>query len=72
MFFFVVWVVDKDRAHVAQLAEHILGKDEVSGSIPLMGSKWEPGGGRAWNKTSVRWRKSSWQLRKNSNERSPM
>ena len=24
-------------AHVAQLAEHILGKDEVSGSIPLMG-----------------------------------
>ena len=26
-------------AHVAQLAEHILGKDEVSGSIPLMGSK---------------------------------
>jgi hypothetical protein len=26
------------QAHVAQLAEHILGKDEVSGSIPLMGS----------------------------------
>jgi hypothetical protein len=26
-------------AHVAQLAEHVLGKDEVSGSIPLMGSK---------------------------------
>ena len=26
-------------AHVAQLVEHILGKDEVSGSIPLMGSK---------------------------------
>ena len=25
-------------AHVAQLAEHILGKDEVSGSIPLVGS----------------------------------
>ena len=25
-------------AHVAQSAEHILGKDEVSGSIPLMGS----------------------------------
>ena len=24
-------------AHVAQSAEHILGKDEVSGSIPLMG-----------------------------------
>ena len=25
-------------AHVAQSAEHILGKDEVSGSIPLVGS----------------------------------
>jgi hypothetical protein len=25
-------------AHVAQLAEHILGKDEVTGSIPVMGS----------------------------------
>ena len=27
-----------DRAHVAQLAERVLGKDEVSGSIPDMGS----------------------------------
>jgi len=26
-------------AHVAQLAEHVLGKDEVSGSIPLVGSR---------------------------------
>ena len=25
-------------AHVAQSAEHFLGKEEVSGSIPLMGS----------------------------------
>ncbi len=25
-------------AHVAQLAEHVLGKDEVIGSIPIMGS----------------------------------
>ena len=25
-------------AHVAQSAEHILGKDEVIGSIPIMGS----------------------------------
>jgi hypothetical protein len=25
-------------AHVAQLAEHVLGKDEVTGSIPVMGS----------------------------------
>ena len=30
--------VDPDVAHVAQLVEHILGKDEVSGSIPLVGS----------------------------------
>lgn len=27
-------------AHVAQSAEHILGKDEVSGSNPLVGSMW--------------------------------
>ncbi len=27
-----------DDAHVAQLAEYILGKDEVTGSIPVMGS----------------------------------
>ncbi len=25
-------------AHVAQLAEHVLGKDGVTGSIPVMGS----------------------------------
>src|SRR4051812_46418666 len=29
-------------AHVAQLVEHILGKDEVSGSTPLMGSPEKP------------------------------
>ena len=27
------------HAHVAQSAERVLGKDEVSGSIPLVGSK---------------------------------
>ena len=27
------------RAHVAQLAEHVLGKDEVISSILIMGSK---------------------------------
>jgi hypothetical protein len=27
-----------DRAHVAQLVEHILGKDEVISSILIMGS----------------------------------
>ena len=26
-------------AHVAQLAEHVLGKDEVIGSNPIMGSR---------------------------------
>jgi len=26
------------NAHVAQLAEHVLGKDEVTGSNPVMGS----------------------------------
>ena len=31
----VLWI----NAHVAQLAEHILGKDEVTGPIPVMGSK---------------------------------
>ena len=27
-------------ADVAQLAEHVLGKDEVTGSIPVIGSKF--------------------------------
>ncbi len=31
--------IGAQRACVAQLAEHVLGKDEVSGSIPLAGSK---------------------------------
>ncbi len=30
-----------ERAHVAQLAEHVLGKDEVIGSNPIMGSRLE-------------------------------
>ena len=33
-------------AHVAQLAEHVLGKDEVTRSIRVVGSTREPGGGR--------------------------
>ena len=33
-------------AHVAQLVEHVLGKDEVSGSIPLVGSTPVSGVGR--------------------------
>ena len=32
-------------AHVAQLVEHVLGKDEVTGSIPLVGSSdWRVSG----------------------------
>ena len=36
--FFALVPVGAGQAHVAQLAEHILGKDEVTGSIPVMGS----------------------------------
>ena len=31
-------LITEVSAHVAQSAEHILGKDEVTGSIPVMGS----------------------------------
>ena len=31
------WAGEK-QAHVAQLVERVLGKDEVTGSIPVMGS----------------------------------
>ena len=31
-------ILKKAKAHVAQLVEHVLGKDEVTGSIPVMGS----------------------------------
>ena len=34
-----------DRADVAQLAEHVLGKDEVTGSIPVIGSNLRPAPG---------------------------
>ena len=29
-------------AHIAQSVERVLGKDEVSGSIPLVGSSFQP------------------------------
>ena len=32
---------DVTIAHVAQLVEHILGKDEVTGSIPVVGSGFQ-------------------------------
>ena len=35
-------------ADVAQLAERVLGKDEVTGPIPVIGSSTESGGTRAW------------------------
>jgi hypothetical protein len=35
---------DEDQfAHVAQLVEHVLGKDEVIGSIPIVGSRKREG-----------------------------
>ena len=39
-----------ESAHVAQMAERVLGKDEVSGSIPDMGSIGLRAGGtrRGW------------------------
>ena len=30
-----------DQAHVAQVVERVLGKDEVSGSTPLVGSRFD-------------------------------
>jgi hypothetical protein len=38
LFFLPCLSVGTNRAHIAQLVEHVLGKDEVSGSIPLVGS----------------------------------
>src|SRR5437660_8886079 len=41
-----VKMVDEFRAWVAQLVERVLGKDEVTGSIPVPGSRdW----GRIWS-----------------------
>ena len=47
-------VVSVFYAHVAQLAEHVLGKDEVSGSIPLVGSTWRRHAERGY--AAVLWR----------------
>ena len=33
------------KAHVAQSVEHVLGKDEVTGSIPVVGSSKHHGDG---------------------------
>jgi hypothetical protein len=40
-------------AHVAQLVEHVLGKDEVTGSIPVMGSSNEFAAGAGNKKTQL-------------------
>ena len=36
---YLAWTNDVWDAHVAQLVEHILGKDEVISSILIMGSR---------------------------------
>jgi hypothetical protein len=33
-------VREQVAAHVAQSVEHVLGKDEVTGSIPVVGSRF--------------------------------
>ena len=41
-----IWVgsiADLKGAHVAQSVEHVLGKDEVTGSIPVVGSRFRKG-----------------------------
>ena len=42
--------VEFSDAHIAQLVEHILGKDEVIGSIPIVGSIRSVDGARDANK----------------------
>ena len=41
------------RADVAQLAERVLGKDEVTGSIPVIGSRQENFDGRSSGRVST-------------------
>lgn len=36
----VVESVERSDAEVAQLVEHLLGKEEVVGSIPILGSRF--------------------------------
>jgi hypothetical protein len=43
--------VEINKAHVAQLVEHILGKDEVTGSIPVVGSRQKKD--HLWIRSSV-------------------
>ena len=40
-------------AHMAQLVEHVLGKDEVTGSIPVVGSSFLTGKLQKKRKTDV-------------------
>src|SRR5204862_5695155 len=55
-------------AHVAQLVEHVLGKDEVTGSIPVMGSSNGLATGQETQKDAVSFKrgKTRW-LRKHLN-----
>ncbi len=41
-------------AHVAQSVEHILGKDEVAGSIPAVGLKEKKGRKHLWLRRSLK------------------
>ena len=41
------WRQATDEAHVAQSVEHVLGKDEVTGSIPVVGSRQQAAAGAA-------------------------
>lgn len=36
----VVRVKQDQIAYVVQMVEHVLGKDEVAGSLPAVGSQW--------------------------------
>jgi hypothetical protein len=49
------------HAHVAQSVEHVLGKDEVTGSIPVVGSRFEGGVGGCDEEVaeSQAWRKKA-------------
>ena len=43
-------------AHVAQSAEHFLGKEEVTGSIPVVGFFYDPFGGANPPSFTSRWK----------------
>ena len=64
----LLWRERNRFAHVAQLVEHVLGKDEVTGSIPVMGSS-EPD--QQKRRDAVYLKRTSKWLRKHLNVISP-